>query len=79
MKASIYRLTDGVFIAILRGGRQIMRGNLSDLTDALRMKGIVGTDLLFGDWNADAELLPRPEQKMLMELMLERTNRPSQK
>ncbi len=76
MKASIYRLTDGVFIAVVRGGRQIMRGNLSDLADALRMKSIVGTDLIFGDWNAEAELLSGPEQKMLMELMLERQNKP---
>ena len=70
MKASIYRTTDDIYLAILIDGQQIMRGSLSDLADALRDKGILTENLLFGDWRQGAELLVPSEQTQLKELML---------
>jgi hypothetical protein len=70
MKASIYRTTDDIYLAILIDGQQIMRGSLTDLADALRGKGILTENLLFGDWQQGAELLVPLEQTQLKELML---------
>ena len=70
MKASIYRTRDGIYLAILTDGQQIMRGGLTDLADALRDKGFLAENLLFGDWQQNAELLVPLEQAQLKELLL---------
>jgi hypothetical protein len=70
MKASIYQTRDGIYLAILTDGQQIMRGSLTDLADALRGKGILTENLLFGDWQQGTELLVPSEQIQLKELML---------
>lgn len=64
MKSSIYKLSDGVYLADV-GGRQIMRGSISDLAAALVEAGIATEHLLLGDWREDAELLDASEQNEL--------------
>jgi hypothetical protein len=73
MKASIYQTADSIYLAILTDGPRIMRGSLTDLAVALRGKGILAGDLLFGDWRQGAELLVLSDQTRLKELMLRKS------
>ncbi|NNM56487.1 hypothetical protein [Acidocella sp.] len=68
MKASVYKLTQGVFLADLAGQR-VMRGTVEDLAAALFQAGLTADDLLLGDWREDAELLTAVEQTELRQAM----------
>lgn len=64
MRASVYKLTHGVYLADL-GDRQIKRGSVEDLAGALVETGIATGDLLLGDCREGAELLSASEQDQL--------------
>ncbi|MGE4483237.1 hypothetical protein [Acidocella sp.] len=68
MKSSVYKLSQGVFVADF-DGRKIMRGSVQDLAAALVQAGITPDELLLGDWREDAELLSPSEQRELCGLM----------
>jgi hypothetical protein len=68
MKSSVYKLSDGVYLADV-DGRRIMRGSLGDLATALAHEGVTSDDLLLGDWREDAELLSSSEQNELFQAM----------
>jgi hypothetical protein len=74
MKSSVYKLTQGVYLADL-DGRQIKRGSVEDLAGALVEAGIVAGDLLLGDWREGAELLSSSEQDELRATMKMRPDR----
>ena len=65
MKASVYKSVDNVFLAILTDGRQVMRGDLRGLAEALNGYDVAHTDLLFGDWKPGFESLSRIEQEQM--------------
>ena len=75
MKSSVYKLTQGVYLADL-DGRQIKRGSIEDLARALVEAGITAGDLLLGDWRAGADLLSSSEQNELRASMKIRPDKP---
>lgn len=64
MKASVYRLSHGVYLAVLKD-RQIMRGSVEDMAAVLMKEGISVGNLMLGGWHQDAELLDTAEQAEL--------------
>jgi hypothetical protein len=68
MKPSVYKLHQGVYLAVLEM-RQITRGSIEDLAIALVQQGITADQLLLGDWREGAELLNSSEQKELRRAM----------
>lgn len=64
MKSSVYKLSQGVYVADLEG-RKIMRGGIVDLAAALLIMGVTIDDLLWGDWREGAELLSQAEKSEL--------------
>ena len=71
MKASVYKSTGDIYLAVLADGLEMRRGDLPDLALALRGYGIAAANLLFGDWRPDAGLLPNSEQDHLKRLLAE--------
>lgn len=69
MKASIYFMVNGLYLAILDNGQKIMRNSLRDLARTLRTRNVSAEDLLFGDWCADAELLTQWDRQVMKQLM----------
>ncbi|GLR68850.1 hypothetical protein GCM10010909_35320 [Acidocella aquatica] len=69
MKASIYTMADGLYLAVLDNGQRVIRDSLSDLASVLRGKGVASENLLFGDWLNEAELLAPTHREMLRNMI----------